>query len=700
MIFQYGNSKAIIDEKEFVLLFGENQLMKLSTANLMQYSVTRPFSMDSNEWAFVSKEEKEDTAAYSYQCGDIVGTLTFSVRENALNVTVRFTNTGSEEMADFTGSVVIPVTGRGKNNITLPHMIYNDNPSAVPEKIVPHIGDEVGGGIIVEEHRLPIPAVNAEWMQDGIPSYITLLSVPAVVTGDEREYWSLGVVKEEDGETLTALSGPLMFNGMKDVVYGGRNTPMSWLKGYRYIRSNEFVEKSFCIAWGQLDPVEGIGKGFRNITELGYTVLKPQTVRNHTLDEMVDYKKNVLDSRYYKDENCCGYMTFGSANKFGNVSGRPEYFLYGWTGQCIKLAWCDCVLGLTTDETFRFDRGFEVADFFVKNGQHKEIPGLFYGYYLIEKQEWRGVWKDASAALASRIEGESISDLIDIMTLMREHGREIPEYWLQAVKDACAFFMDEKYQTEDGIYPMGWEVDGSISNPIKNAAGMPCVLALAKASEFFQEPAYLEYAKKKYAIYADMHMKTFEIPFARATMDAKCEDKEAGLYFFEAAAELYRLTKEEQFKTWAEIAGDWILTFVFFWETGFAKDTPCAKKNFKTTGWPGVSVQNHHMDVFFPSFDMYQFGKLAGIAKFEEMGKNVCAALTYGVCTEEGEWGFSVVGEQGEHYYHTNYFQVRYPNVMKHMSNWRGGMQVWNPSWITAQVFSSTLRFKLDGHTF
>ena len=163
---------------------------------------------------------------------------------------------------------------------------------------------------------------------------------------------------------------------------------------------------------------------------------------------------------------------------------------------------------------------------------------------------------------------------------------------------------------------------------------------------------------------------------------------------------MYRLTKEERFKTWAEIAGDWILTFVFFWETGFQKDTACAKKNFKTTGWPGVSVQNHHLDVFFPSFEMYQFGKISGIQKFEDMGKNVCAALTYGVCTEEGEWGFSVIGEQGEHYYHTNYFQVRYPNVMKHMNNWRGGMQVWNPSWITAQVFSSTLRFKLDGHTF
>lgn len=117
--------------------------------------------------------------------------------------------------------------------------------------------------------------------------------------------------------------------------------------------------------------------------------------------------------------------------------------------------------------------------------------------------------------------------------------------------------------------------------------------------------------------------------------------------------------------------------------------------NFKTTGWPGVSVQNHHLDVFFPSYEMYAFGKNSGNKKFEEMGQNICAALTYGVCTKPGEWGFSVIGEQGEHYYHTNYFQAR-NDVIRHMHNWRGGNQVWNPSWITAQVMSSNLHFMLE----
>lgn len=691
MNFGFDNKTVEIDKDNFVCKCDDKIIYEKKTSSIIGYSLTRPFSLNKNEWEFVSEKEHEGKLILTYRDFPIEAIITFSSGENDIEADVKYINISNEEIADFAGNISFDLIGHGKNKMTLPNMIYNDNPSAVPTKIVPHIGDKSGGGIIVEEHRLPITAVNGEWKIDDISYFMTLFLYPQVVTGDEREYWSLGIVKEDDGETMTALSGPIMFNGFKDVVYGGRNVPMSWLKGYRYIRPGESVSKKFAVSFGDIEE----GKGFRNIIDLGYNKLKPQTTRLHTYEEMVNYKKNVLDSRYYKDETCCGYLTFGSANSFGNISGRPDYFLYGWTGQTIKLAWCDMALALKTGNDKDFARACEIVDFFVNNGQHKEFPGLFYGYYLIKKKQWRGVWKNPDAALASRIEGECVSDLVDVMTLLRENGKEVPAHWEKSVRDACDFIMNSRFQTEDFIYPLSWEIDGSIIDAAKNAAGMPCVLALAKASEYFDEQSYLDYAKEKYAIYADLHMKTFDIPFARATMDAKCEDKEAGLYFFETAVELYRLTNEERFKKWAEISGDWILTFVFFWETGFAKDTRCAKMGFKTTGWPGVSVQNHHLDVFFPSYEMYMFGKKTGNRKFEEMGKNINAALTYGVCTKEGEWGFTVIGEQGEHYYHTNYFQAR-EDVISHIHSWRGGSQMWNPSWITAQVMSSNMHFMLE----
>jgi hypothetical protein len=688
VVFENGVRKAVIEGEQLQFFYDGKEINRQSVPDMLSYSQYRPFELGKKEWSLAAQEEGADCLQQRWQSGSVEAKLVFRNQASYFTMELSFGNCGEETLVEFAGSLSLPFTGHGHNKVTIPHMIYNDNPSANPDKIVPHLGEIPGQGLIVEEHRLPIPAVNLEWEQEKTWYTFTLLSKPEVVTGEDKDYWSLGVVKAQDGDVVTALSGPLMFNGYFDSVYGGRCTPLSSQMGYRDLAPGDWISHTYYLDWSSC----AVGKGFRSMVAMGYQVLKPETVSLHTPEEMIAYKKNVLDTRYCKKGDACGYKTFGDANDFGNMSGRPEYFLYGWTGQTLKLAWCDCVLGLQDGEGFRLERAMEIVDFFVRNGQ-SERKGLFYGYYMLELESWRGAWKNPEAGLASRIQGEAISDLLDILCLLREHGKKVPAHWEQAVQDACTFLMDEKNQTEDGIYPLAWELDGTIGDHTVNASGMPCVLALAKAYAYFGCEAYLAYAKKKYEIYYHLHMETFDVPFARATMDAKCEDKEAGLYFFEAAAEIYKITGDETYKQWAGIAADWILTFVFFWETGFAPKTVCREKGFRTTGWPGVSVQNHHLDVFFPSYELYAFGKKSGNAFYEEMGGHIRDALTYGVCTEKGEWGFTVLGEQGEHYYHTNYFQARYPSILKHTGKWRGGNNPWNPSWITAQVLSANLRF-------
>jgi hypothetical protein len=56
--------------------------------------------------------------------------------------------------------------------------------------------------------------------------------------------------------------------------------------------------------------------------------------------------------------------------------------------------------------------------------------------------------------------------------------------------------------------------------------------------------------------------------------------------------------------------------------------------------------------------------------------KKIRNALTQGVCTYRGEWGFSVTGEQGEQIYQTNYGQMGKAGSQQLF--WRGGMHVWN----------------------
>lgn len=688
MEFNSTRKKASVEAESMRLYCGDKEIYKIEIPEIIWYSACYPWNYANCLWELRKRKEKEEQVSFCYEMDAVQCNITLGMRQEEIELRAEFVNTGEEDIFQFTGGITLPVLGKKKQKVTIPHLIYNDNPSADPDRIIPHIGGIPGEGVVVEEHRLPIPAVNIEWKEDESYPYLTLLSMPAVVCGNEEEYWSLGVLKETGGERMISTSGPLMFNGMKDVVYGGRCTPLSYMKGYRILRGKERLTKTYYLSWGEK---EEEGKGFQSLTDTAYRLLQPQTTPRHSLEQVINYKKMVMDSRYYEDAVCCGYKTFGAANSFGNISGRPEYFLYGWTGQAIKLAWCDCMLGMLTEENFRLDRGMKAADFYVQHGE-SEVPGLFKGYYVIEQKMWAGDWKNADAGLSSRIEGESICDLIDIMLLLKEHGMSVPVSWEKAVKNVCTFLMNERHQTKEKIYPLEWESDGSVSNHDINAAGMPCVLVLAKASVYFQCEEYLQYAETKYELYADYHMRTFERPFARATMDARCEDKEAGIYFFTTALELFKITGKERFCKWAEIAADWILTFVFFWETGFQKGTVCERNQFKTTGWPGVSVQNHHLDVFFPTYEMYEFGRLSGNIKMTEMALHVNDALTYGICTQKGEWGYTIIGEQGEQYYQTNYFQVRYPALLKYLGNYRGGMQVWNPSWITAQVLSSAIK--------
>lgn len=682
-----------LTDDSLILCEEDKVIYQVQISKILWYSDCRPWEYSAISWKRTGKKQEGKENIFYYTDGKVSVELRISMVNSYLKMNAVFINTGETALKHFAAGLNLPVTEEEgavtgePHKITIPHLIYNDNPSAEEDRIVAHVGNVPGQGIVVEEHRLPIPGVNVEWQKEEEYHFLTIMSFPEVVDGEDEEYWSLGALRAHQGEQIIALSGPLMFNGMKDVAYIGRCIPLSWLKGYRVLEKGQAIEKNWYLDWGGLVQE---GKGFRSLVNMGYDLLRPVTVPQHTMKEMIAYKSAVLDTRYYKSDYCEGYQTFGAANQFGNISGRPEYFLYGWTGQAIKLSWCDCMQGIQTCEEALIHRGIRTADFWVQKGE-SHIPGLYYGYYLIEKNSWQGDYKDSEALLSSRIEGEAASDLARLLLLLRENGRGIPQGWDSALRRICDFLMDSRYQTSGGIYPFGWTKDGIISNDEINAAGISCVVALAYAAEYFKKEEYLEYACEKCERYADNHVKTFRIPFAKATLDARCEDKEAGLYFFAAAAKLYEMTGQKRFKEYADYAGDWILTFVYHWDTGFMQGTDCWKKGFKTTGWPGVSVQNHHLDVFFPVYELYHYGKITDNHRFMEMAGHVRDALTYGVCTEPGEWGYTVIGEQGEQYYQTNYFQNPYPNVLRYLRYMRGGMQCWNPSWITAQVMSGAL---------
>lgn len=139
--------------------------------------------------------------------------------------------------------------------------------------------------------------------------------------------------------------------------------------------------------------------------------------------------------------------------------------------------------------------------------------------------------------VSSRAYGETIADLAEIALLFRESGLEVPRGWTEALRESAEFLLGGALLS--GIFPSAWRMDGTPADDMITAAGLPCLIALVKTYWITNEKKYLAFAEGMMQRYYELHVETFERPFARSTLDAKCEDKEAGMYFFLAAYELF-----------------------------------------------------------------------------------------------------------------------------------------------------------------
>lgn len=614
------------------------------------------------------RAETEWLAAKMELMFDAAGLLRVAIAwENRTPQTVRDVAVGCEwELAPHDGEIV-----------TIPHMIYNNNPSADPARLVPHIGVGDGKGFVCEEHRLPIPCVNAEWREGDGHRYMSVYSLPDYVeTADGVvHYGSLGAYRREGRTAVAAMSGVLMFNGEKDIVYVSKSEIAPYAGGYLDFAPGFALAKTYALEWG---PLAEPGRAFAQVVHRAIHLYEPKGAKPHSPGEIIRLKTAALDDRWRESDRAAGYVKFSDSNEFGLVSKHGLHYMYGWTGQCLKLAWCDAAIGFERGEPERIDRCGKAADFYV-NGSVTAVPGLRHCAYHIAEGRWDDFKWLEEPVVSSRAYGETIGDLADIIMLFRSRGTDVPSAWVDALGEAASFFAGALLPS--GIFPAAWRTDGSAADPMVTAAGIPCSIALLKAYQATGEERFMTVARTSMERYYDLHARTFERPFARSTLDAKCEDKEAGMFFFLAAWELFRLTGEPAYKKWAELAADWLLTFVYMWNPAYDRGSTFREAGFNAIGWPGVSVQNHHVDVFFPTYELWQFGIATENETYVRLARIIFDALGQGICTKPGEWGFTVPGEQAEGFFPSNF-------------QGRGRSNNWNPSWVISEVLHHALRFR------
>ncbi|WP_432879050.1 hypothetical protein ACQPYH_32195 [Kribbella sp. CA-245084] len=643
-------------------------------ASLLTCSTGRPWQpcpMPETDGWWISRRPSEHRAGC--RSGPVAVELRLSFDDaDRLNLEVRWRNTGRRRLADLAVGLLLDL-GRVKDSqLTMPGLIYNDNPSADPTRAVPRVGPAPGGGFVAEEDRLPIPGVNLEWREGRERRWLSLLSRPQVRRSPDGQvrYGSLGVLRQE-GPVIASLSGVLMFDGKQDIRYVSKAETAVTEDGYLTLRPGETYTQQLVLDWG---PQEVRGHAFRHLVHTARDLFADPGSDGLGIDELIALKTVALDNRWYKSGTVAGYTKFSEIP--GNGPEKPLHFLYGWTGQALKLAWCDAQIGFTSRDRLRIDRCRAAVDFYLA-GSSTPTPGLRHNSYQVTTRRWISFRAGNRPMISSRAYGETITDLVDIIMLFRRYDEPVPPSWLDALEEAVTFLRG----APDGTFPIGWRLDGTPAATTVSAAGIPCVLAALKASDVLDEPVLLSEATTWLSRYYDQHARTFDRPFARSTLDAACEDKEAGMYYFMAAYELFRRTADPLHSAWCEVAADWLLTWVYVWSPEQDAGTPLHSAGFNAVGWPAVSVQNHHLDVFFPTFELLAFGLATDRPEYVAAARTTLHALTRGIATSGGDWNFPLPGEQGEAVFQTHWQR-------------RGHTNTWNPSWVIAVPLANALHIQ------
>ena len=286
------------------------------------------------------------------------------------------------------------------SNFTFPGVLYNNNPSVAPDRLVAHFPPEGEASLMVEESRLSVTGVNAE--KEG--HFFSLFSVP------EMEFeWTIGVHKDENGITSLMLgNGCVSFNGVPDQVYIAKHVAADPGCVYRNFQPGDKLTKRFALSWGDAGHK---GHGFRDLISNGFKLLVPVTEEANSREEVISLKVQALVERWAGN----GYVN----TMPDNLYRAPQKFLFGWTGQSFRLALCDLRYALLKKEEAGIKRMRRCVEFFLQNSK-SAVPGLRNNYFDLDTLKWHPEGGVNRPRFSSRALGETWSDLARIISCCRK----------------------------------------------------------------------------------------------------------------------------------------------------------------------------------------------------------------------------------------------------------------------------------------
>lgn len=597
----------------------------------------------------------------------------YSFENGAVKVVRSWHHAGPQGQSPITLASVLRVNVGTDARWMLPGIIYNDNPGTYPTRQVPHLPHVAFAKAVYEEHRFPVPFVNVESTRGTHRTYASLLSIPSKVPqahkGDDQ-WWSLGLQWLWGGKAdLLLLSGAVTTNGMNSMVYGHINGFDPYDQAYIDVHGDVTFEKTFYIDVG-LAPRPGYA--FRETLGKALQIFQPYKTESIPFSQAMDLKFQYARQAYRQEPN--GAIGFPVIPVSAGAPKMFQRFIYGWVGRNLAI---DYALLKEADRTNnQTDRqlGLKMVNFFVMHVR-QDTPGLLFGDYSIPEEKWVGFLglPDWPESISSRQLGEILDHLAELTAWAQTKGLPDADRWQALLVSSANFLV--RCKRYHGMYPHTWYPDGTAVGwenevPVAGsvtASGVYLVAPLAKIYRLTGDKRYLETAESALRAYYNEYGRDLKKSYAGATLDAACEDKEAGQGVLHAAMALYEVTKNPEYLEWARDAADWVLTWYYVYDVQFPSTSPL-NGFFRSVGWMTVSVQNEVLDMFgnYTAPDMYSLGERLHDERYQYIARTIYEASTQTIARPGAMLGLPKAGMQYEHVTQTNYTHLR-------GGCWRGG---------------------------
>jgi hypothetical protein len=373
--------------------------------------------------------------------------------------------------------------------------------------------------------------------------------------------------------------------------------------------------------------------------------------------------------------NGVNYISAGPGEEF-KLRENQRYEI-GWCGQNALQA-----LALLHDYTVTGDRdslekGVSVLDTWVKYAPVKEKNGLFkvmFDVILDEKEKYEidtcnlgwGAWM-----------------LLEAYETAGKFGLEKPE-WLKFGLDLCGFFLTKR--APDGSFGKTWSDEG-ICTDSGGTVGCFILLALMKAYQIKKDAEYLEVIKEMYLFYVRRDL--LEVRCTAGALDTHCIDKETCWPLCKIGLDLYEETNDARFLEYAELAGYYMLTFMYHYDALYDNDSDFSLLGYRTYGGTSVSTQHHHLDPW-GSLLCYEWYRLYKITE-NIMWKERFSAAWMNAMLGVSDGGLVIHGikrpisSQNEGFWHNNWT----PGGGEYK---RGTFNDWLQSWVGAFKILTMIR--------